>query len=118
MQLWRHVADVFLYVPNAFTASSCVSEESDVAGIALRIVSTDKAEKGRLAGSVLPAQCPSLTVHDCPVEFFQYGATSVAYAYLVHLDHFLVVIFSIAVGQVDNGLLLDGRKDMLRNRLA
>ena len=42
VHLWRHVADMLLDVPDAVATASLVSEECDVAGIALWIVGTDE----------------------------------------------------------------------------
>ena len=42
VHLWRHVADMLLDVPDAVAAAAFVSEECDVAGIALWIVGTDE----------------------------------------------------------------------------
>ena len=104
MKLRRYVADVFLDVPDAFAAASRIVEEGDVAGITLRIIGTNQTEERTFSGSVLSAQSPSFAVHHGPVEVVEDDSLAILNAHLVHLHHFLGVIFAVAVRLVYDGL--------------
>ena len=92
MHLRTDVSDVFLYLPNAFSAASFTAEQRNVASIALRIIGTYQAEEGRLSGSVLTAQRPFLATLHRPVEFFQDSTLAIADAYLIQIDNMLCMI--------------------------
>ena len=64
-------------------------EKDYVVGVALRIVRADNTEKRGLAGPVLAAESPMLTVHDCEAEVLQDGASAIAYVYLAEIYHLL-----------------------------
>ena len=67
----RHVADMLFDVPNALSASTVLIEETDVAGIALWVISADEAQQCRLTGTILSAERPVLTIVHCPVEILE-----------------------------------------------
>ena len=85
-----------------------MAEQTDVAGIALRIVGTDKAQQCALARTVSPAQCPSFTLADGPRKVVQYGAFAVANAHIVEAQYLSAPLriegrgAEILLGQVDN----------------
>ena len=94
MHLWAHIADVALYLPDAFARSSFVSEETNVACVGLRIVGTYQTQECALASSVSSAHGPSLAFANRPVEVGEYGARTISDADIVELQY-LAALFGI-----------------------
>ena len=95
---------MLLDIPDALAAATRIAEEGNVAGVALWIVGTYQTEQGTLAGTVLSAQRPAFAIVNRPVEIVEDDALAILDADLVHLHHFLTVIFPVAIWQVDDGL--------------
>ena len=55
---------MLLDIPDALATATRIAEEGNVAGVALRIVGTYQTEQGTLAGTILSAQRPALTIID------------------------------------------------------
>ena len=87
MQFRTDVADVFLDVPDAFSAASLPSEKGDVAGVALWIVGADKAQQGGLAGTVGTGQGPVFPFPDHPVQILEDGPFAVPDCHFVEADN-------------------------------
>ena len=89
--LGADVAYMFLNVPDTFARTAPAAKERHIAGIALRIVSTDDAEQGGLACPVLSLQGPVLAASDEPVEIFEYCAIAVLDAHVTQAQDLVAV---------------------------
>ena len=92
-----YVSDVFLYLPDTFSAASFAPEQGYITGITLRIVCADQTEQCRLSGTVIATQCPFFAAKYRPVEIFQDGTFSVTDAYFVQIDNVFGVIQVIGI---------------------
>ena len=95
---------MLLDVPDTLAAATRITEEGDVAGITLRVVCTYQTQQGTLSGSVLSAQRPTLTIVHGPIQILQDDALAILNANLVHLDHFLALILTATIRQIDDFL--------------
>ena len=92
VHLRTYVTNMFLDFPNTFSRPSFPSEETDVTGIRLRIVCTDKAQQSRFPSTVLTTQRPLLTTTDCPVQFFQNSSVAITDTNLIKFYYFLRIV--------------------------
>lgn len=105
MHLRTDVAYMLLYFPNTLARSPFTAEQTDVAGIRLRIVRAYQTEQSRFARSVLSAQRPLLPAQHRPVKLFQNRTVVVADADFIQPDNFVRSKVRVFVRKVDNALL-------------
>ena len=105
VHLRTYVTNMFLDFPNTFSRPSFPSEETDVTGIRLRIVCTDKAQQSRFPSTVLTTQRPLLTTTDCPVQFFQNSSVAITDTDLIKFYYFLRIVIVAIRWQIYNPLL-------------
>ena len=83
VHFWRNISDVAFYLPDALAGATFVSEQMDVAGVTLGIVSAYQRKQSTLACSILSLQSPPLSFADSPIDVLQNGTFAVAYAYVL-----------------------------------
>ena len=114
VHLRTDVTYMLLDFPNALSRTSLTAEQTDVAGIRLRIVRTYQTEQSGLARTVLTAQCPLLPTHHRPVQFFQNRTVTVADTDFVQPDHFVRSKVRVFVRKTGNALLQFAQRSGIR----
>ena len=114
MHFGTHITDVLLDFPDTLAAAPFATEQRNIAGIALRIVSTNQTKQGRLPCPVFAAECPLFAALHRPVEFFQNHPFSVTDTYLVQIYNVLCMKQVIGIRQVQYPLPFLVRQHMSR----
>lgn len=86
MQFGGDETDLLLDLPNALARPTTAPKQPDLIGIGLRIVGRDEAEQGGLARPIGPADIPSFSFADLPIDIVKNGCLTVADGHRTHDD--------------------------------